>query len=65
MYICICKAVSESDLEKAIQTCGPSIEKVQNSCGAGTDCGSCRVKVESFVAKRASSSEPTPPSQDE
>ncbi len=52
MYICICKGVSEKDLIEVVKTCGPSIEQVQNSCGAATDCGACLVKLQKYLGQQ-------------
>lgn len=49
MYICLCKAVSESDLKNVIAETGPNLEKVQRNCGAGTDCGSCESRVRQYI----------------
>lgn len=49
MYVCICKAIKEDELRAVIQlTSGAefSFEGVQKACGAGTDCGACRFKIE-------------------
>ncbi len=49
MYICVCRALSEGDLKSIVEAQGPDLEKVQRTCGAATDCGSCQERVESLV----------------
>jgi bacterioferritin-associated ferredoxin len=56
MYICVCKAVSEADLCTIIEQTGPNLEKVQHSCGAGTDCGSCESRVLQYIHGQAAGS---------
>ena len=46
MYICLCKAVTDSQLDQILQNPGPhSLKSVGALCGAGTDCGSCRPEL--------------------
>lgn len=49
MYICICKAVSDSDLQQMVQSGARSADDIEQRCGAGGDCGSCRDDIEDLV----------------
>ncbi len=50
MIVCLCQAVSDSQIEEAINRGASSVEAVGRVCGAGTDCGSC---VQSIVERLA------------
>ena len=42
MIICLCEAVSDSDLRAAVDSGSRTVKQVADSCrGAGTDCGAC------------------------
>lgn len=52
MFVCICKAITDRDVESAIENGARSVEEVGETTGAGTDCGSCQNALEVRV-KRA------------
>jgi bacterioferritin-associated ferredoxin len=41
MYICICHAVSDSTIRKAVDSGARSLRDLSMSTGCGTQCGSC------------------------
>lgn len=41
MYICICNAVSESDVHSCVEAGACSTKQVKNACGWKPGCGSC------------------------
>ena len=41
MYICICHAVTESSIRKAVHKGASSFKALSFSTGCGTQCGSC------------------------
>jgi bacterioferritin-associated ferredoxin len=41
MIMCVCKAVSDSDLRHAIQSHDNSLSDIINDTGITTDCGIC------------------------
>ena len=45
MYVCICYAVTESELSGVIAAGARSEEEVGDACGAGTGCGSCLDRI--------------------
>lgn len=42
MVVCICKAVSDRDVARAISEGARSVDEVAQCTGAGTGCGACR-----------------------
>lgn len=45
MYTCICERVRECEVRAAIRLGAHTEQSVGNSCGAGTNCGSCLDRI--------------------
>jgi bacterioferritin-associated ferredoxin len=45
MFACICLAVTEDELDAAIEAGARTEEQVGEACGAGTGCGSCLERI--------------------
>ena len=56
MYLCICKAVTDRAVKAAITAGADSIDEVGKCTGAGTDCGSCRIKIARELQRAAETS---------
>ncbi len=56
MFLCICKAVTDRAVKAAIASGAGSIDEVGKCTGAGTDCGSCRLKIARELSRAAESS---------
>lgn len=50
MILCICQAVTSSEVDSAIEGGARSAAAVGSRCGAGTDCGACRGAIEKRIA---------------
>ena len=50
MYICLCTAVTESDVAVSIEAGASSFEEVQFATGLGTCCGQCSAYAREHVA---------------
>jgi len=47
MILCICKAVSEREIDAAVRAGAKSVAAIGERCaGAGTDCGMCQEAIE-------------------
>lgn len=55
MFVCICKAVKQEELEEILHEGEASLSEVQNRCGAGTDCGACRSRITKILENLESS----------
>jgi len=53
MIVCLCKAVSESEIHQSMDDGMDSFPKLQNSLSVGTQCGSCVCEVKEILKKRA------------
>jgi bacterioferritin-associated ferredoxin len=49
MIVCICRAVSDRQVDQAVAEGAASVEAVSASTGACTDCGSCHRAIENRV----------------
>lgn len=49
MYVCVCLAVTEAEVEAAIASGACSREAVTRICRAGGDCGACHGMIESKI----------------
>jgi bacterioferritin-associated ferredoxin len=52
MYVCICRAVTDREVCKAIDAGARSVPDVTRACRAGEDCGACRGHIEDMIAER-------------
>ncbi len=42
MIICLCRDVSERQVETAVARGATTVSEVSRACGAGSDCGACQ-----------------------
>jgi bacterioferritin-associated ferredoxin len=49
MWICICHAVTDREVNAAIASGAATREAVTTACGAGGDCGSCHHMIEQMI----------------
>ena len=52
MYVCICKAVTDTDINKAIDQGAHKLAHLEESCGVGTGCGCCRETAQRLIDDR-------------
>ena len=45
MIVCVCKAVSDRDVARAVAGGARTVEDLACATGAGTECGSCREEL--------------------
>ena len=45
MFVCICYAVTQTEVEAEISTGACTEQQIGERCGAGTGCGSCVEKI--------------------
>ena len=58
MYICLCKGVSDRDINQAMHEGACSVEQIMACTGAGTRCGSCIPTLEDMVESRSEEHHP-------
>ena len=52
MFVCVCNAVCDRAVDKAIEDGACTREEVTAACGAGGDCGACHVTIEDRIEAR-------------
>jgi len=53
MYVCVCRAVTDKEVEAAIDGGAHTLEAVARTCEAGGDCGACHAHIEDMIEERA------------
>lgn len=49
MYVCVCLAVTKTEVEDAIEGGAVTRESVTRACGAGGDCGACHGMIADMI----------------
>lgn len=49
MYVCVCLAVTESEVRSAIEAGATTREVVTKHCRAGGDCGACHGMIDQMI----------------
>jgi bacterioferritin-associated ferredoxin len=58
MYVCVCKAVTSSEVQAAIDRGASSVGEVTRACRAGGDCGTCHARIDQMIEGRCDGSSP-------
>jgi bacterioferritin-associated ferredoxin len=49
MFVCVCHAVTDTEVTRAIEGGASTREQVTRACGAGGDCGACHEHIEDMI----------------
>ena len=49
MYVCLCHAVTDRKIRKAITRGATSVDDITRACRAGSGCGGCRPELEALL----------------
>jgi bacterioferritin-associated ferredoxin len=49
MYVCVCRAVTDKQVEAAIEAGARTVQDVTKACCAGDDCGACHQVIEGMI----------------
>jgi bacterioferritin-associated ferredoxin len=60
MYVCVCHAVTSTQVEAAIEGGAATVSDVTRACRAGGDCGTCHATIEGMINGRCDRSGPIP-----
>lgn len=52
MFVCVCHAVTDRDIHKAVDDGVHHVEQLEAHCGAGSTCGSCRDMAQALIESR-------------
>ena len=53
MYVCVCRAVCDREVDSVIEGGATTVEAVTKACGAGSDCGACHDEIADRIEARA------------
>ncbi len=56
MFVCICRAVTDKQIAEAVDEGADHITQLEESCGVGTGCGSCREVAQQLIDERLAES---------
>ncbi|MEV6974807.1 (2Fe-2S)-binding protein [Kitasatospora sp. NPDC093806] len=59
MYVCMCHAVTEAQVKKAIDAGANTPRQIAKGCKAGTDCGSCVRRIQALLGEHGARPCPT------
>lgn len=51
MFVCVCKAVSDTEVKAVISEGARTVAEVTARCGAGGDCGSCKGTIQCMIER--------------
>lgn len=49
MYICLCKAVTDSEIREAVEDGAVHVDHLADRCGLGTGCGCCQETAQQLI----------------
>lgn len=49
MIVCVCHGIPCKKIRSVIREGAETVDAVGAACGAGTDCGSCRVAIDELI----------------
>jgi bacterioferritin-associated ferredoxin len=49
MYVCVCQAVTENEVNAEVALGARSVADIGERCGAGTGCGMCHEKLRALL----------------
>ena len=52
MFVCICRAVTAAEIERAVDSGADCVEAVSAVTGAGTSCGTCHDTIDDVISER-------------
>ncbi len=52
MYVCLCKAVTDSEIIEAVDNGAHHLEHLEEHHGVGTGCGCCRETAQQLIDQR-------------
>jgi len=57
MYVCVCRAITDTDIEAAIEGGVSDMAQLEEHFGVGTGCGTCRETAQTLIDQRAQDSQ--------
>ena len=54
MYVCLCKAITDSEIRQAVEDGAGTFREIRENLGVGTVCGSCACAAKKLLKANAS-----------
>ncbi|GAA1481753.1 (2Fe-2S)-binding protein [Gordonia sinesedis] len=54
MFVCICRAVTEDEVDEHVAAGACTTDAIGERCGAGQGCGSCLERLQAILNERTS-----------
>ncbi len=58
VFVCICKAVNDKSIRRAVDQGARSVEDLEQDLGVGSSCGRCRVHAEAVIRDQLNDGDP-------
>lgn len=58
MYICMCNALTDSEIQEVVQAGCADADSVYGACGCEMVCGRCRPTIDDMVARHGAAAMP-------
>jgi bacterioferritin-associated ferredoxin len=52
MFVCVCHAITDREIHEAVDDGVEHIDQLEELCGAGSGCGSCRSTAQELITTR-------------
>ena len=56
MYVCLCKAITDTDIREAVDQGAVHVGHLAERCGLGTGCGRCQDTAEQLIEEHLAES---------
>ncbi len=52
MFVCVCHAVTDRDIHDAVEAGVEHVDQLEELCGAGSGCGTCKHTAQQLIESR-------------
>lgn len=52
MFVCVCKAITDREIHEAVDSGIDHVDQLEELCGVGTGCGTCRHTAQELIDAR-------------
>ncbi len=52
MFVCVCHAITDRDIHDAVDAGVDHVDQLEELCGAGSACGTCRYTAQELIDAR-------------
>lgn len=52
MFVCVCRAITDREIHEAVDSGIDHVDKLEEVCGVGSGCGTCRMTAQELIEAR-------------